>query len=54
MIAGGLGGNQVTTVIVIIGLILAIVGIGVAIWSIISTRKRYYEDYIRRKRRAGD
>ena len=43
-----------TTVIIIIGSIAAIVGIGVATWSILSTRKKYYDDYMRRKRRADD
>ena len=39
-------------VLIIAGSILAIIGIGVAIWSIINTRKLYYEEYLRRKRRA--
>ena len=43
-----------TAVIITIGSILAIAGIGVSIWSIIDTRKRYYDDYKRRKRRAED
>ena len=43
-----------TAVIITIGSILAIAGIGVSIWSIIDTRKRYYEDYMRRKRRGKD
>ena len=43
-----------TAVIITIGSIAAIVGVGVATWSIISTRKKYYEDYKRRKRRAED
>ena len=43
-----------TVVIITIGSILAIAGVGVSIWSIINTRKRYYEDYRRRKRRAED
>ena len=43
-----------TAVIITIGSILAIAGVGVSIWSIISTRKRYYEDYKRRKRGAED
>ncbi len=43
-----------TEIIVITGSILAIVGIGVSIWSFIDTRKRYYEEYMRRKRRADD
>ena len=43
-----------TAVIIIIGSIAAIVGISVSIWSIIDTRKRYYEDYKKRKHRAED
>ena len=43
-----------TEIIVITGSILAIVGIGVSIWSFIDTRKRYYEEHMRRKRRADD
>ena len=43
-----------TEIIVITGSILAIVGIGVSIWSFIDTRKRYYEEYMRRKRRVDD
>ena len=39
-----------TAVIIAIGSILAIAGVGVAIWSIVNTRKKYYDDYIRRKR----
>ena len=42
------------TAIIIIGSIAAIVGVGVATWSIISTRKKYYDEYMKRKRRAGD
>lgn len=43
-----------TTVITIIGSVAAIVGIGVATWSIISTRKKYYDEYMRRKRGTKD
>ena len=43
-----------TTLIVITGSILAIVGVGVAIWSIITTRKKYSDAYMRRKRGAED
>ena len=43
-----------TAGLIAIGSIAAIVGIGVATWSIINTRKKYYEDYIRRKRGAED
>ena len=46
--------DQMTEIIVITGSILAIMGIGVAIWSFIDTRKRYDEEYRRRKRRADD
>lgn len=41
-----------TEVILITGSILAIIGIGVSMWSIINTRKRYHEEYMRRKRHA--
>ncbi len=43
-----------TEIIVITGSILAIVGIGVSIWSFIDTRKRYNDEYVRGKRRADD
>lgn len=43
-----------TTLIVITGSILAIAGVGVAIWSIITTRKKHRDVYIRRKRGAED
>ena len=43
-----------TTAIIIIGSAAAIVGISVATWSIISTRKRYYEEYKGRKHRGKD
>jgi len=43
-----------TAILLITGSILAITGSGVAIWSIINTRKRYYEEYVRRKRRANN
>ena len=42
------------TVIIIISSVAAIVGIGVSIWSIIDTRKRYGDAYKRKKRRARD
>ncbi|MDE0313691.1 MAG: hypothetical protein OXM61_02215 [Candidatus Poribacteria bacterium] len=43
-----------TTAVIITGSILGVIGIGVAVWSIISTRKRYYEEYMRRKRGTKD
>lgn len=45
-----------TAAIIITGSILGVIGIGFSIWSIVdtrkrtSTRKRYYEDYMKRKR----
>jgi len=38
----------------VIAFILAVVGLSVVFWSIIDTRKRYYEDYIRRKSNGSD
>ena len=46
--------NQMTAILITIGSIAAIVGIGVATWSIISTRKKYYDEYMKRKRAAED
>ncbi|MDE0635116.1 MAG: hypothetical protein OXI43_04580 [Candidatus Poribacteria bacterium] len=40
--------------IIIIGTVAAIVGISVATWSIIDTRKRYNEEYRKEKHRAED
>ena len=40
------------TLIIIASILVAIMGIGVATWSIMNTRKRHYEDYLRRKRSA--
>ena len=43
-----------TVVLIAIGSVAAIVGIGVATWSIISTRKKYYDESMKRKRAAED
>lgn len=43
---------MIETLIIIASIFGAIVGVGVATWSIIGTRKRYYEEYLRRKRGA--
>ncbi len=43
-----------TAAVIITGSILGLVGIGFSIWSLIDTRKRYYEEYKRRKRRGKD
>ena len=40
--------------IIIIGTIAAIVGISVATWSIIDSKKRYNEESMRRKRGTKD
>ena len=44
-----------TAILVILAITLVLLGCGVAVWSIIDTRKRYYEEYLsRRKRSARD
>ena len=43
-----------TAAVIITGSILGVIGIGFSIWSIINTRKRYYEEYMKGKRRAED
>ena len=43
-----------TAVIIIIGSILGIIGIGFSIWSIIDTRKRYFEEQQKGKHRSED
>ena len=44
-----------TGILIIMAAVLAVIGAAVAVWSIIDTRKRYYEEYIVRKRRdVGD
>ncbi len=43
-----------TAAVIIIGSVAAIVGISVATWSIINTRKTDYKDYMRRKRGTKD
>lgn len=39
-----------TTIIIVATIILALIGIFIAVWSIITTRKKYYDEYIKRKR----
>lgn len=43
-----------TAAVIITGSILGLIGIGFSIWSLIDTRKRYYEEYKGRKRRGKD
>lgn len=40
--------------IITITIILAILGVAASVWSIVSTRKKYYKDYLKRKRNEGD
>ena len=39
-----------TTIIVLLTVILSLSGIAVAVWSLISTRKKYFKEYMERKR----
>ena len=54
LFTNGMRINQMTVTIITIGSIAAIVGVGVATWSIVSTRKKYYDEYMKRKRGAED
>lgn len=42
------------TAIIIISSIFAVIGISFSIWTIIDTRKRYYEEHQKRKHSAED
>lgn len=39
-----------TTLIVAFTIILALTGAGIALWSLLNTRKKYYKEYTVRKR----
>jgi len=39
-----------TTIIIVATIILALIGILIAVWSIVDTRRKHYDDYIKRKR----
>ena len=39
-----------TSFIVAMTVVISLIGVGVAIWSIISTRKKYYQEYMGRKK----
>lgn len=39
-----------TMLIIVVTVILASAGTGIALWSISSTRKKYFKEYIERKR----
>ena len=38
------------TIIVSLTVILALAGVSVAVWSLVNTRKKYFEEYRKRKR----
>lgn len=42
------------TFLIVIAVLIASFGGGVAIWSLIDTRKKYYEEYLSRKRNQND
>lgn len=39
-----------TTLIVAVTAILALTGAGIALWSLLNTRKKYHKEYTERKR----
>jgi hypothetical protein len=39
-----------TTIIVSLTAILSLAGVVVAVWSLINTRKKYFQEYMERKR----
>lgn len=39
-----------TIIIIVLTLVIGLVGISIAIWSFIDTRKRYFDEYLSRKR----
>ena len=41
--------------LLVLGIAVGLIGLGVAVWSFIDTRKRYYDEFLqRKKRRVGD
>ncbi len=42
--------NNWDVLIISLSLLVALIGGVVAVWSIVRTRKKFYEDYLRRKR----
>ena len=43
-----------TELLTVVGVLVIVSGLGVAVWSFIDTRKRYYAEYLKRRRNAGD
>jgi hypothetical protein len=39
-----------TTIILLLSALASILGVIVSVWSLIITRKKYYQEYIQRKR----
>lgn len=40
-----------TTLIIVVTAATVIIGVGVVAWSILDTRKKYFNEYIKRKRK---
>ena len=40
-----------TTIILVISIIVSVLGLLVAIWTMVDTRKQYYEEYLKWKKR---
>lgn len=39
-----------TTIVVVLTIMLALTGVGISLWSLLNTRKKYYKEYTGRKR----
>lgn len=40
-----------TTLIIVVTATICVIGVGVVAWSILDTRKKYFNEYIERKRK---
>lgn len=40
-----------STLVVVVTATIGIIGLGVVAWSIFDTRKKYFDEYVKRKRR---
>ena len=43
-----------TEILVILASIVAVTGIGIAVWSIVDTRRRYYKEYTNRRKNNAE
>ena len=41
---------MITSFIVLFTVVIAVSGVAVVVWSLLSTRKEYYQDYVGRKK----